>query len=110
MTNASHCVLSSFAHSSLGHRHDIYIDGEDLPGPCHVRDLVIPLHLLLMLCSARLFLGLAEGGLFPGLIYYISTWYPRRMQAKRIAILPASGCVGAAVGGILAYCIEHLDG
>lgn len=27
--------------------------------------------------SARVFLGLAEAGLFPGVTYYLSHWYPR---------------------------------
>jgi MFS family permease len=65
---------------------------------------------LLILCSARIFLGLAEGGLFPGLTYYLSLWYPRQMQAQRVAILPASACIAGAFGGILAFGIEHFEG
>jgi len=60
--------------------------------------------------SARVFLGLAEGGLFPGVAYYISLWYPRQMQAKRFAIFFSAATVAGAFGGILAYGIEHLDG
>ena len=60
--------------------------------------------------SARFFLGLAEGGLFPGLTYYVSLWYPRQMQAKRIGFLSASAAMAGAFSGILAYAIEHLDG
>jgi len=62
------------------------------------------------LVIARVFLGLAEGGLFPGVTYYISLWYPRRMQAKRLAIFLSAATVAGAFGGILAYGIEHLDG
>jgi MFS family permease len=61
-------------------------------------------------CSARVFLGLAEGGLFPGVTYYISLWYPRQMQAKRVAIFFSAATVAGAFGGILAYGIEHLEG
>jgi len=64
----------------------------------------------LILCSARIFLGLAEGGLFPGVTYYISLWYPRQMQAKRVAIFFSAATVSGAFGGILAYGIEHLEG
>ena len=60
--------------------------------------------------SARFFLGLTEGGLFPGLAYYVSLWYPRQLQAKRIALLISIATVGGAFGGIFAYGIEHLDG
>ncbi|KAI9455428.1 major facilitator superfamily domain-containing protein [Lactarius psammicola] len=62
------------------------------------------------LVIARFFLGLTEGGLFPGLTYYISLWYPRQLQAKRIAFLISIAAVGGAFGGIFAYGIEHLDG
>jgi MFS family permease len=57
-----------------------------------------------------MFLGLAEGGLLPGLIYYISSWYPRQMQAKRISVLAVAACFGGGFGGILAYGIQHLKG
>ena len=60
--------------------------------------------------SARFFLGLTEGGLFPGLAYYVSLWYPRQLQAKRIALLISIATVGGAFGGIFAFGIEHLDG
>ena len=59
---------------------------------------------------ARFFLGFTEGGLFPGLAYYISLWYPRQLQAKRIALFISIATVGGAFGGIFAYGIEHLDG
>ncbi|KAI9442624.1 MFS general substrate transporter [Lactarius indigo] len=62
------------------------------------------------LVTARFFLGLTEGGLFPGLAYYISLWYPRQLQAKRIALLISTASVGGAFGGIFAYGIEHLEG
>jgi len=62
------------------------------------------------LIIARVFLGLAEGGLFPGVTYYISLWYPRQMQAKRVAIFFSAATVAGAFGGILAYGIEHLEG
>jgi len=62
------------------------------------------------LAAARFFLGLTEGGLFPGLAYYISMWYPRQLQAKRIALLISVATVGGAFGGIFAFGIEHLDG
>ena len=62
------------------------------------------------LTSARFFLGLAEGGLFPGLMYYLSFWYPRQMQAKRVGVFSSAIAIAGAFGGILAYGIQHLDG
>ncbi|KAH9985789.1 MFS general substrate transporter [Russula compacta] len=62
------------------------------------------------LVIARVFLGLAEGGMFPGVSYCISLWYPRQMQVQRIATFPAASCVAGASGGILAYGIQYLEG
>ena len=42
--------------------------------------------------------------------YYISMWYPRQMQAMRVAIFFSAASLAGAFGGILAYGIEHLDG
>ena len=95
----------------MGHDHDTYVFGKYIPGPHHVRDSTsLLLQSPLISCSTRVLLGLAEGGLFPGVTYYISLWYPRQMQAKRVAIFFSAATVAGAFGGILAYGIEHLEG
>ena len=53
-------------------------------------------------CSARIFLGLTEAGLFPGVNYYLSMWYPRPDRARRIAIFYTAAMVAGGFGGILA--------
>ena len=58
--------------------------------------------LALVVYSARIFLGFAEAGLFPGVTYYISLWYPRAERARRIAIFFSAATVAGAFGGILA--------
>ncbi|KAI9566948.1 major facilitator superfamily domain-containing protein [Boletus coccyginus] len=62
------------------------------------------------LLVARVFLGLAESGLFPGVTYYISLWYPRAELAKRIAIFTSAATLAGAFGGFLAYAIEKMEG
>ncbi|KIJ68115.1 hypothetical protein HYDPIDRAFT_107769 [Hydnomerulius pinastri MD-312] len=62
------------------------------------------------LIAARIFLGLTEAGLFPGVTYYISLWYPRAEQAKRIAVFFSAATVAGAFGGLLAYGIERMEG
>ncbi|KAF8557618.1 MFS general substrate transporter [Imleria badia] len=62
------------------------------------------------LLAARVVLGLAEAGLFPGVTYYISLWYPRADRATRIAIFFSAATVAGAFGGILAYAIEKMEG
>ncbi|KAG6335259.1 hypothetical protein ID866_3834 [Astraeus odoratus] len=62
------------------------------------------------LVVARVFLGLTEAGLFPGVTYYISLWYPRVERSMRIAIFFSAATVAGAFGGILAYAIENMEG
>ncbi|RDB16719.1 hypothetical protein Hypma_002552 [Hypsizygus marmoreus] len=62
------------------------------------------------LIIARVFLGVTEAGLFPGITYYLSLWYRRRDVASRIAIFFSAATVAGAFGGILAYGIEQMEG
>ena len=55
-----------------------------------------------LLFSARVFLGLAEAGLFPGITFYLSLWYRRRDVAQRIAIFFSAATIAGAFGGLLA--------
>lgn len=62
------------------------------------------------LIVARVFLGLTEAGLFPGVNYYICLWYPRSERSKRIAIFFSAASISGAFGGLLAYGIERMEG
>ncbi|TFK44128.1 major facilitator superfamily domain-containing protein [Crucibulum laeve] len=62
------------------------------------------------LIIARVFLGLTEAGLFPGITFYLSLWYRRRDVAKRIAIFFSAATIAGAFGGLLAYGIERMEG
>jgi MFS family permease len=62
------------------------------------------------LVIARVFLGLTEAGLFPGVTYYLSLWYPREKLALRVAIFFSAATVAGAFGGTLAYGIEKMEG
>jgi sugar phosphate permease len=62
------------------------------------------------LIVARVFLGLTEAGLFPGVTYYISLWYPRGERSMRIAIFFSAATVAGAFGGLLAFVIEKMEG
>jgi len=59
--------------------------------------------------ALRLLLGVAECGLFPGIILYLTYWYPAQRRGKIIAMfmaaLPLSGLVGGPVSG---WIMEHL--
>lgn len=53
----------------------------------------------------RFLLGAAEAGFFPGIIYYLSCWYPGQTRCKAIArfmmAIPISGVVSGALAGPL---------
>jgi ACS family tartrate transporter-like MFS transporter len=53
----------------------------------------------------RFLLGAAEAGFFPGMIYYLSGWYPAAERARAIArfmvAIPISGVIGGPVSGLL---------
>ncbi|KAF2787424.1 MFS general substrate transporter [Melanomma pulvis-pyrius CBS 109.77] len=62
------------------------------------------------LLIARIFLGVAEAGLFPGVAYYITMWYCRHEAQFRQALFFSAASVAGAFSGLLAYGIAHMDG
>jgi ACS family tartrate transporter-like MFS transporter len=55
--------------------------------------------------AARLLLGVAEAGFFPGVIYYLTLWFPARMRARAVSrfyiALPLSSVVMGSLAGWL---------
>ena len=53
----------------------------------------------------RFLLGAAEAGFFPGVVYYLSHWFPEGQRARAIAAfmtaVPVSGVVGSPLSGAL---------
>ncbi|KAJ6624871.1 MFS general substrate transporter [Mycena sp. CBHHK59/15] len=62
------------------------------------------------LIIARLFLGVAESGLAPALSFCVTLWYRRDEQARPIACYFSAATLAGAFGGLLAFCIEKMDG
>jgi ACS family tartrate transporter-like MFS transporter len=57
----------------------------------------------------RFLLGLAEAGYFPGIVLYLTYWFPRREQARAFALFimatPAATIVGAPISGLI---LDHI--
>jgi ACS family tartrate transporter-like MFS transporter len=51
--------------------------------------------------ALRLLLGAAEAGLYPGVLLYISLWFPKRAQAFALAIFSCSGPLALSIGNVL---------
>ena len=53
----------------------------------------------------RLLLGIAEAGFFPGIIFYLTCWFPSQHRARIIALfmiaLPLSSVIGAPISTAL---------
>jgi MFS transporter, ACS family, tartrate transporter len=61
-------------------------------------------------CVLRFLLGVAEAGFFPGVVYYLSLWYPARQRARAIAGFMAAIPVTGLIGGPLSGALLGLDG
>ena len=66
--------------------------------------------------AVRFLLGMAEAGFFPGVLYYLSLWFPANYRARAISGIiigiPLSQVVGAPLGGALLEFsgVGHLSG
>lgn len=60
--------------------------------------------------TIRFFLGVAESGLFPGVVFYLSMWYKRTERTYRIALFFSAAALAGAFGGALAWGIAHMKG
>jgi len=58
----------------------------------------------------RFLLGAAEAGFFPGVIYYLSLWYPKAQRARAIAAFMTAVPVTGLIGGPLSGALLGLDG
>src|SRR5260221_7927165 len=55
----------------------------------------------------RILLGVAEAGFFPGVIFYLTLWFPAQYRARIVgyfmAAIPLSTVIGAPISGVLLY-------
>jgi ACS family tartrate transporter-like MFS transporter len=58
----------------------------------------------------RFLLGAAEAGFFPGVVYYLSHWYPEGQRARAIAAFMTAVPVSGVIGGPLSGALLSLNG
>jgi ACS family tartrate transporter-like MFS transporter len=58
----------------------------------------------------RFLLGAAESGFFPGIILYMTTWFPARYRAQMIAYFSVSIPVSMVVGSPISGLLLNMDG
>ena len=85
-----------------------------LPGLCILWGTVTTFQSLMTtyggLIACRFFLGLCEGGLFPGFVLYLSDFYQRHELQKRIGLIYGAASLSGAFSGLLAAAIEKMNG
>ncbi|CBX95691.1 hypothetical protein IAQ61_004521 [Plenodomus lingam] len=61
--------------------------------------------------ALRVLLGITMSGIYPGLTYLISTWYTRKEQQVRFALMQSGEVIVLATGGIVNFAVNNtLDG
>jgi ACS family tartrate transporter-like MFS transporter len=61
--------------------------------------------------ALRFLLGVAEAGFFPGIMVYMSGWFPRRYRARTAGVfmvaIPLSGLIGSPISGLI---LDNMNG
>ena len=61
--------------------------------------------------GVRFLLGVAEAGFFPGIIFYLTLWYPSRLRSTRtawfVSAVAVAGVLGSPISGLI---MERLSG
>jgi ACS family tartrate transporter-like MFS transporter len=60
--------------------------------------------------ALRMLLGMAEAGFYPGVIYYLTLWFPARMRARAVSRFYIALPLSSVVMGSLAGWLMGLDG
>ncbi|WP_025138229.1 MFS transporter [Achromobacter sp. DH1f] len=60
--------------------------------------------------ALRFLVGAAEAGLYPGVVYYLSVWFPRRYQIRALALLTLGSALGNMLGSAFGGLLLSLDG
>jgi D-galactonate transporter len=60
---------------------------------------------------ARFFLGVFEAGFFPGILFYLTLWYPAERRARIIAIFMAAAVAAGMISGpVSGYILQNMNG
>lgn len=60
--------------------------------------------------TVRMLLGIAEAGFFPGVVYYLTLWFPARVRARSISRFYIAAPLASTVIGVLAGWLMGLNG
>jgi MFS family permease len=62
------------------------------------------------LLATRWFLGMAESGFYPGVIFYLTTFYKRSELAGRLSLFYAASSIAGAFTGLISFGVFQIRG
>ncbi|MEU1980884.1 MFS transporter [Nocardia sp. NPDC019395] len=63
-----------------------------------------------MFGALRFLLGVAEAGAYPGLVFYLTLWFPLAYRVRALAVLTLGSSLGNAIGALTGGPLLELDG
>jgi MFS family permease len=63
-----------------------------------------------LFATVRFLIGAAEAGGYPGIIFYLTLWFPRRYRVQAVALLTIGSPLGNMVGSTFGGALLDLDG
>ncbi|CAN7196913.1 MFS transporter [Trinickia sp. LjRoot230] len=61
-------------------------------------------------CALRLALGIAEAGFYPGVIYYLTLWFPQSYRTRVLGIFTLGSALANMLGSLVGGWLLSLDG
>ena len=58
----------------------------------------------------RFLLGVAEAGFFPGMIFYLTHWFPSRERARAVGLFMTATAMAGVIGAPLSSALLQMDG
>jgi len=68
------------------------------------------IHNTTMFYFMRFILGVAEAGFYPGIIFYLTYWYPARERAKTLALFATGAVIAGIIGSPVSGAILGMHG
>jgi len=60
--------------------------------------------------AARILLGIAEGGFYPGIVLYLTWWFPSRYRTRMMALFQSASVISLFIGMPIGGLLMQLDG
>jgi MFS family permease len=60
--------------------------------------------------TVRILIGVAEAGAYPGIIFYLTLWFPKRYRVQAVALLTIGSPLGNMFGSLFGGALLDLDG